>query len=441
MPDLGQTIKNGLAVAGTGLRVNRNSDGIYAGRQKPYFADAQNRIAALYGKYATDYYAAQMQGYDPGDFYAWWPVKLRCMDITRETTGSNLSDDIKSVVVCEPEGVDYIPIGAQLTFASNTWLATNPSNIASALTEAIVRRCNAVYKRLDWYGNVLTCPFNIPKVQPRGAQDDYTKNMILADHYFTCAMQLNEVSAAIHENTRLILGDAAYSVRGLDNFTQEFTGEEDSTHIIYFQIQREEKLSAYDDMERKIADGLAFSWNITIAGSVGMKTGQTQTLTAASVRNGATVSSTGENPISYLWESSDTSVLEIDADGIVTATGEGTATVTCSLEQNPEISQSIEIGVETPTEAYISFCGALPDSVCEQESVSLTAAYYENGEATEAEVSFDFAGPLNGEYSAETDGNTVTIFCWERSDTPLTVTARYGAHTVSHVIELEAWNG
>ena len=33
---------------------------------------------------------------------------------------------------------------------------------------------------------------------------------------------------------------------------QEFTGELDSTHIMYFQIQREEKLGVYDDMERKI---------------------------------------------------------------------------------------------------------------------------------------------------------------------------------------------
>lgn len=441
MADLAKTIKNGNAVSGIRPALSRNGDGVYAGRQKPYFAMPQNRIASLYGKYATDYYAGELQGYDPDDFYRYWPVKLRCMDITRETTGSNLGDDIKAMVVCEPEGVNYVPIGAQVKFASSTWLVTNPSNIAAILSDTIIRRCNAVYRRLDFYGNVLKCPFNIPKVQPRGAQDDYTKNMILADHYFTCAMQLNEVSAAIHENTRMILGDAAYSVRGLDNFTREFTEDDDSTHILYFQIQREEKVSVYDDMENGVADGLAFSWDISLTGSVGMKTGQTQTILPTSVRNGTAVVSTKENPLSYLWECSDTSVLEIDAQGVVTAVGEGSATITCTLEQNQNIRETMRIGVETPAEAYVSFCGALPTCVSEQESVSITAAFYENGEETDAEISFGFDGPLNGEYSAEIEGNTVTIYCWERSNTPLTVTALYGEYSAAHTITLDAWTG
>ena len=355
MADLSETIKNGYAVSGVRPALSRNGDGVYAGRQKPYFAMPQNRIASLYGKYATDYYAGELQGYDKDNFYAYWPVKLRCMDITRETTGSNLGDDIKSMVVCEPEGVDYVPIGAQVKFASNTWLVTNPANIASILSETIIRRCNAVYRRLDYYGNVLECPFNIPKVQPRGAQDDYTKNMILADHYFTCAMQLNEVSAAIHENTRLILGDAAYSVRGLDNFTQEFTGDFSSTHIIYFQIQREEKTDVYDDMERKIADGLAFSWDITLTGKEIMTIGETYPITPMSVRNGSVVASTTENPVSYMWESSDTSVLEIDKNGVVTAVGEGEATITCRLAQNEEITQTLQITASAATENPVYF--------------------------------------------------------------------------------------
>ena len=315
MADISKTIKNGLAVGGMRPSISRNADGVYTGRQTPYFGFPQNRVASLYGQYATDYYAADMQGYDPDDFYRFWPVKIRCMDVTRETTGSNLSDDIKAMVVCEPEGVNYVPPGAHVKFARNIWLVTNPSNVAAIMSDVIIRRCNAVYRRLDYYGNVLECPFNIPKVMPRGAQDDYTKNMILADHYFTCAMQINEVSAAIHENTRMILGDAAYSVRGLDNFTQEFTGDvetanpvptggsviivngsteivldgasvspggagnvtisgdggtsgfslpKDAAHIMYFQMQREENASVYDDMERKIADGLAFSWDISL---------------------------------------------------------------------------------------------------------------------------------------------------------------------------------
>lgn len=440
MADIQSTIQNGLAVGGQPLRVSRNSDGVYSGRQFPYYAVAQNKIATLYGQYATDCYDAQMQGWDPQDFYKFWPVKIRCEDVSREATGTNLSDDVKGMVVYYPEGVDYIPIGAHVEFATNTWLVTNPANVNSILTEAIIRRCNAVYRRLDYYGNVLECPFNIPKTMPRGAQDDYTRTMILADHYFTCYMQLNEVSAEIHENTRLILGDAAYSVRGLDNFTQEFTGDFDSTHIMYFQIQREEKLGVYDDMERKIADGLAFSWDINLTGSVGMRTWQVQTITPVSVRNGIAVGNSAENPISYLWATSDPSVAEIDENGNVTAVGEGTATITCILEQNQEITETMEITVESAAGTYVAFSGAMPDSIAEQESAAISAACYMDGEETEETVSFTFSGPPETAYTADVAGNTVTITCWERSETPLTVTARYGDYTATHDIALEAWN-
>lgn len=439
MSDIQKSINNGLAAVNAPRAIKRNADGVYSGRNTPFFANQQNRIASLYGKYTTNYYSAELQGYDPDDFYRYFPVKLRCSDVTRETTGSNLSDDIKSIVVCEPEGVNYVPIGAHVQFANNTWLVTNPSNVASILSNSIVRRCNAVYKRLDYYGNVLECPFNIPKVMPRGAQDDYTKVMILADHYFTCAMQLNEVSATIRENTRLILGDAAYSVRGLDNFTREFTDDENSTHIIYFQIQREEKVNVYDDMERKIADGLAFSWDISITANVSMHSGETQTVVPKSVKNGETVVSTEENPISYIWSSSDESVLTVSEDGVVSASGEGTATITCTLEQNPDIYESVEISVSSAEAVYIAFSGALPEVIMEQTSVELEALVYENGQATDDIVTFTLSGATKTAYSYEIDGNTLTINCWEGSDNPLVVTASYDSYSVTHEITLEGW--
>lgn len=439
MADMQSAIKNGLAAASVPVRVTRNADGVYTGRQTPYFAMPQNRIAAIYGQYATNCYDAQLQGYDPEDFYKYWPVKIRCEDVSREATGTNLSDDVKGMVVYYPEGVNYVPIGAHVEFANSTWIVSNPANISSILTESIIRRCNTVYRRLDYYGNVLECPFNISKTMPRGAQDDYTKIMILADHYFTCTMQINDVSTGIHENTRMILGDAAYSVRGLNNFMQEFTGELDSTHIMYFQIQREEKLSVYDDMERKIADGLAFSWDISLTGNVALRTGQAETITPMSVRNGVTVTGDAQNPISYLWASSDTSILEIDAEGVVTAVGEGNAIITCALEQNPSIHESMTITVEGATASYVAFCGALPASVAEQESVVLEAAYYENGEETDEPVNFGFSGPVDGNYSVEVDGNKVTIYCWERSNKPLVVTAEHNGEIATHTLRLEAW--
>ena len=434
-----ESIGNGLAVAGTEISLKRKADGVFAGRMKPYFSDSQNIIAARYGEYADNCYDGRMQGWDRSDFYAWWPVKLRCMDVSRETTGTNLSDDIKSMVIFYPEGVNYIPIGAHVEFASNTWIVTNPANMSSILSESIIRRCNAVYKRLDYYGNVLVCPFNNPKMQFRGAQDDYTKNMILADNYFTCVMQLNEVSAEIHENTRMILGDAAYSVRGLNNFTRAFTDDEESIHILYFQLQRVVAVGVYDDMERKIADGLAFSWTISLNAPASMNAGQVQTITPVSVRNGENIVSTFRNPFSYVWGTSDMSVIEVDENGNITAVGEGTATVTCRLEQNPAIIAEAEITVSEAAGGYVAFSGAIPVYIAEQESASFTAQYYVNGEAGSEPVEFVLTGPPRHCYSTTREGNTLTVYCWERSSVPLVITASYEDHTATHTARLEAW--
>lgn len=437
--DMKAFIRNGLAVSGDVRAISRNADGVFTGRRTPVFSNTQNALAALYGDLAGNCYDAQMQGYDPADFYRFWPVKLRCEDRSREATGTNLSDDVKSIVVYWPEGVDYVPIGAHVTFAGNTWLVTNPANMSSILSDVIVRRCNLVYSTLDFYGNVVSCPFTRQKMDPRGAQDDYTKNMILADHYFVCAMQINDVSAGIRENTRMILGSAAYSVRGLNDFTRAFTDDGDSVHIMYFQLQREEKVGVYDDMERKIADGLAFSWDISLTANVSMNVGQEQTAVPVSVRNGICIASTPENPFSYLWGSSDTSVLEVGAEGEIKAVGEGAATVTCTLKENPAISGSVRIEVSEAAGGWVAFSGTPVSSIREQQSAAFTAAFYEDGAETDEPVAFTLSGPEAWCWSADIQGNTLTVSCWERSAEPLVIRAAHGdAEAVWHVA-LDAW--
>ena len=129
----------------------------------------------------------------------------------------------------------------------------------------------------------------------------------------------------------------------------------------------------------------------------------------------------------------------VSSDGTVTAVGEGTATITCTLAQNQDITETVEITVTAAAGAYVAFNGALPDTLAEQESATISASFYEDGQTTAEPVTFSLSGPDGGEYSADIDGNEITITCWERSGTPLVITAESGGYSAQHTIRLEAW--
>lgn len=455
-------IKNALLNSGAyGMPHSTNAP--YSGDDlHQYYADETKTFFRQNLQWSSTLVRAQVQGIDYSDFYKYTPLNIRTANLIDPTTGKNLGSDWQRVIV-EDTNIDFLPRGAKIVFNGNVWLVTNPMNVQSVTGTSVMRRCNAVWHYLDYYGNVKSEPFCYGQGDVDLATGSSVKEgMILMDSYQHCVMQLNPETEVFAHNMRLILGRQAYSVRGVQDFVQEFTLDEGSTHIQFFDLEIAEPL-AIDDLENKVAGGKTFRWEIRLSGAETMPVGATRRLTAQSYRSedpsaldyvpledeagralqeklGALVLVRGD-AVDYLWESSDETVLKVDESGNATAIAEGTATVRCRLKENPAIFGEYEITVSAAAEGTeMAWDAAPPKSIAQYQSVTMRAVCRKDGETVTGNVTFAFSGPVNGQdYTAEVNGNSAKITCWLPSETPLTVTAAYGNASVTAALTLKGW--
>ena len=266
-------IRNALLTAGKPYLQRGTNNPYNVDTQTQYFADASRAFARKNLRWSSNMVLAQVQGLVHDDFYAYKPLRIRTAMMIDPTTGKNLGSDWQKIMVENPK-IDFLPLGAKVIFNGNTWLVVNPMNVQSITGTSVIRRCNATWNHLDYYGNILHEPF----CYGQGAGDLATGNsvkegMILIDAYQHSVMQLNPETEEIMHNRRMILGHQAYTVRGVQDFAQEFTEDISSVHIQHFDLESAEPL-AIDDMENRVADGLTFQWKIALPEQVQMKAGQ-----------------------------------------------------------------------------------------------------------------------------------------------------------------------
>ena len=431
-------IRNALLTAGKPY-LQRGTNSPYNGdTQTQYFADASRAFARKNLRWSSNMVLAQVQGLDYNDFYAYKPLRIRTTMMIDPTTGKNLGSDWQKIMVENPK-IDFLPLGAKVIFNGNTWLVVNPMNVQSITGTSVIRRCNAVWNHLDYYGNILHEPF----CYGQGAGDLATGNsvkegMILIDAYQHSVMQLNPETEEIMHNRRMILGHQAYSVRGVQDFAQEFTEDMGSAHIQYFDLESAEPL-AIDDMENRVADGLSFQWKISLPEDVQMKAGQEATFVPASYRNG---SSEEESGVEYLWSSSDENILLVGAEGHVKAVQEGNASIVCSLKKNPSIASKMAVAVvskETSIPASLEWVTPVPEQLAKYDECTIEAAYYADGVKTEESITYSFSGPDDAAYSATQSGNIVQVKCWLPSTQPLVMTAECKNIIKTVEIKLTGW--
>jgi hypothetical protein len=399
----------------------------YTGKQKEYFESPTRAAIWLNAKYASNYYKAHVQGIIPGDFETERGAHIRTQDIVEQTTGVKMPNDYQSIYFQDTR-IKGLYTGAKVKYAGNTWLAISPFNVSDPMSSAVIRRCNAVWKHLDYYGNVLTEPFVFHDGRANATANEYLDYDVIPNWYQKCVMQLNDETRELAYNRRIALGSSVVEVRGVVDFVTDFSGDTQDTtqntepsHVMFFDVQFQQP-TANDDMERGIADGKAFSWrlNLSYAGSMG--TGAEQQMTVTSTRNGE-APDTEHHPVSYLFESSDASVLTVDADGKITSVGEGTATITVTLAQNPEITATAEITVsaEEP-EVEIVFTPELPTTLRQMQTYTGTVAVMRGGATVGTALTMNaYGGTQAADAAFDPATGTLSITCYEASRTPLSL--------------------
>lgn len=435
---LQDNIKNGLLTGGGILGLSsRNQPAEYKDRAHPYFSDATRAFVEERAQYASDFFTAKTVGLDPNDPLREITVQLRLANVVRPSAAIQRAfDDFKEVLIANPD-YSYIRPGAKFFVEGSWWLAYNPDNISSVSASGIIRRCNATWNFLDYYGNLHREPICVEATHANANAPDSQQAVVVPSGYFNVVCQYNAHTAQINDNTRMILGSRAYSVSGFSDFETEFTEDDSSVRLLRFSVRVGEPNHEIDDMKRRIAGGKAFSWTLDVSGATQLYVGGIERLSVISRRNGEIVESTQENPIDYRFESGNSNVVTVDRSGNLKAVSSGAAEITVSLAQNPQVKTAFRVTVSEAQEPFVAFDTVPPASMdAYGVPVSLRAAYFENGVETDAAVQWAFTGANNAAYSAETDGNTATIRCWAGSVTPLTVTARCSGSSVSAEIAL-----
>lgn len=387
-----------------------------------------------YAQYADNVFDAEMQGLDYADFYKWTKVRIRSSNVVDATTGENLSIAWQKILILDKH-IDFVPIGAYLKYNNATWIVFNPDNIASSTGGAIVIRCNQTYNTLDYYGNIVKTPMFIAKGTILASSPYYMEYSATIDGYQHVIMQLNEVTEKITNNTRIILGKSAFGMYGVSDFPEEFTGDMNTCHILRADLRLQETIEA-DDLINHVADKKHFSFKIHIGASDTMREGGTQQLTVDAYRENEKIQSTEDAPLTYLWSSSDENVATVDEDGIVTAIGEGYCQITCTLKENPNVTDACGINVLVSSEPYIDFTSPVPDKVKVYTTFEITAAYYENGQPTDNIVEWTLRRADRDAYSYTVSGNTVSVMTYAPSESPLEVYATYSGATAVKKIQI-----
>lgn len=430
-----KSLKNAMLTGNGVISFRNNAPTQYNSKQRQYFSPETRTFTQAYAQYSSDFVEAKMQGINPDDPYEWQTRLIRFAEIVKPTAAIQRHfDDYKMILVADRD-IEYITPGAKIITMGSTWLAVNPMNVSGSDGTGLIRRCNAVWNYLDYYGNVVSEPIIVENFRANANDNDVQQSMYLTKGYFNVTCQYNDMTRQIDTNTRLILGTAAYRVTGFSDFEQEFTGNYSSVRLLYFTVRFEETNEAIDDMENHVAGGKSFTWNVTIDGNANLHPGDTAKYVALSERNGEPVTSDKTHQIWYIWESSDENVATVDAFGNVTAESEGTAEITATLAQNQSNSATISV-VVTDAEDGVSFDGTIPAVVEPFDEVTLTAYYYEDGVRTDNVVDFQAGGADDAAYATIVNGNSITIKGYGFSATPLSIAASYGGYTANVEIGL-----
>ena len=391
-------------------------------------------------RFGSDMYRARVQGIDGNDFYKWYDATIRMSQMVSHGTTTNIIEDWKEIKF-ESSRVNAIGLGAKIECNGNTFIVSNPDESNGTQATAVCRRCNATWRRMDFYGKVIEEPFYWARQQAQASANEYQDYMVVPNMYQKCVMQLNEQTKDLQINRRMILGSNAYMVRGLIDFLESESGVRDSTHIMYFDLMVQEPIDG-DDLEKQVADTRNSRITARIEGIPDATApGQSFGTNIVAERNGevlviedgvtygrkadGSLERLGKYPLTWAYRSSDTNVATVTPDGTVYAVGEGEAIITATLMENPEVTCASPLYVAEQVEAGLEWVRGA-DEVMQYQSAAFECRWTEDGVITGDAVTYTVRSATGNpnSFETQTDGNTVILTGYY----PDTVTVKAEAH-------------
>ena len=440
MQNIKEQLANIASISGNPRTYATNAPAQYSDKQHEYFADPTRAFVKKYAKYASDYVSAQVQGLNASDPQAWETYNIRMSDaIMRTSMLARKIDDFKFVIFDDPS-VNYVPEGTKINTMGSIWLAINPGNVAGVNGNAIVRRCRATWNHYDEYGNILQEPICVDKLLAGASESDPQDAGLITRGYFNVICQYNKWTAQLNTNSRIILGSGAYKITGYSDFTEEFTGNNDTVRLLEFTVRYEEPNFEIDDMENRIAGGKIDAISLEVSGNTDIAIGADPVQFVVHAYRGQNKTEyINDSAWSYVWTSSNTGAIAITQDGAASAISSGTSTVRVSVEQNPNLYAEIVVNaIQPPASPMVGFTSLVPEKLRAYDSITLTAQYFNGEDWTNDPIEWNTTGANLECFSAQASGEGFVITAFSSSEEPLVVTASCNGASVSAQIYLEA---
>lgn len=410
--------------------VRTNAPVQYKDRQHQYLADRRTLYDEARDYLATDFVKARVQGLNPNDFFEWTETYIRLSDVSTQSVtafDSKQYDDFKEILF-KSRTIDYIPVGAYVETMGSIWMVVNPGNMSSPTTNAVIARCRAHWTFYDDYGNICWEPLVIDRRTMLSNRNESPENLVLMEGYFNVKCQKNKNTVKLKDNQRMILGSYAYHITGFTDFFEEFTGDDDSAHVINITVRREEP-EEHDDMENHIADGDMYDWTAELIGPTEIALNRTANLTPRMLLNGAVVFPNTQLPQTWTFTSSNPEAVTVTSNGVIEAVGEGSSVVTAVLDQNPGLAAYLEVSVVEAGEE-LRILNVVPASIRQYTTEQIRVSYILNGvpQTNPPPFNWTFSGADEKDYSVMLfeNGKTCSITCNSPSGEPLVATVTCG---------------
>ena len=184
-----KSLKNAMLTGNGLISWHNNTPAQYSGRHRQYFSQETRTFTQMIAQYSSDFVEAQMQGIDPDNPYEYQTRMIRMADIVKPTAAIQRNfDDYKTILVADRD-IEYIMPGSKIVTMGNTWLVVNPMNVSGSDGCAVVRRCNAVWNFLDFYGNVQSEPLVVENTRANAIECDNQQSLLISKGYFKVICQ------------------------------------------------------------------------------------------------------------------------------------------------------------------------------------------------------------------------------------------------------------
>lgn len=306
---------------------------------------------------------------------------VRINTLFEAKTAMAIGDDFKKLLFKSP--AEAATLGQYFQFDNNYWIVSNIENIKNLASTCVIRRCNNLLRWKDFdtglvYSQPCVIDYTIKETR------DYSTggaSLVQPSGFMEIFSQFNIRSNKIRPSRRFIFGNQnnwnAYKIMGggINNYNNLFTSDMNSVGLLRLSLLANQLNSDTDDLVNGVADAGEYAYTLSLnVSNLSMALGDIYTIIPTVELNGGSITR------AVTWSSSKTNVATISSGGVITPVSAGTSTITCSLTDNPSITETCSLTVtSTPTNNYSVLVSPSIDYVYEGEEQVFTTSLYLNG--------------------------------------------------------------